>query len=587
MTTTSSSFAPDLQAPTDPVCVAMRVTRYLLAGAAAYYLIAYAILALIRMNYGYELEWLEGACVDHVRRILEGQPLYVQPSVDFTPFCYTPLYWYVSAAVAKLVGLDFLALRLVSVLASFGVLLLIFQFVRRVTADSFWGLVAAGLYAATYHASGTWFDIARVDSLFLCLLLAAIYLLYFGQSTRTLLLAGVVLALAFLAKQTALIVALPLIGYAFLARRRGPAIAFTAACLGIVAVSTAAFNIATKQWYAYYVFRAPAHHDSLARMWTDYWTLDVARPLAIALALSLVAVLSRLAGDLRRHFAFFAALAIAMLGVSWLGRVHGAGYLNVLLPAYAFLAIGLALGCHALQSSWRNLASPGASPDNTPAGTSDAPQGATGSLPAGAAATETPPSPAIRHAALLLSLYAVALLQLALLAWWPSTRMPTEKEIRARQSQELNPRRTVRIPHEQDLLAGNSLLETIQAIGGDVWIPYHGHYTTLAGGPSFASAMAINDVLRGPDGPAKDAIKADIHRAITSRRFSAIILDDAWVFTKGTPEYNDLMANYDLKDVLFDDKTVFWPVTGWQTRPTVLCLRKPGAPQSQPSDTQP
>jgi hypothetical protein len=555
----------------------MDVCRYLLAGAAACYLVIYAVLALVRMNYAYELEWLEGACVDHVRRVLAGQPLYVEPSVDFTPFCYTPLYWYVSAAAAKVVGVDFLALRLVSVVASFGVLLLIFQFVRRVTAENLWGLIAAGLYAATYHASGTWFDIARVDSLFLFLLLAGVYLVYFGENTWTLLLAGVVMGLAFLTKQTTMIVALPLIGYVFLARRRGPAVAFTVTYAGLVIVSTAAFNIATKQWYTYYVFRAPAHHDTLTKMWADYWTLDLAKPLAIAMALSLVAVLSRVAGDVRRQFTFFAALAIGMLGASWLGRVHGAGYLNVLQPAYAFLAIGFALGGHILQSSWRSrgnaaalpapvepVTASAASPATAEPSASTEPFTASGTSPA-SPARFAPVRPTGTEAALLLSLYCVGLLQFALLAYSPGARIPMQK----------------------DLLAGDSLLEKIQAIDGDIWIPYHGHYTTLVGRPPFANAMAINDVLRGPDGPAKDAVRADIRRAVTSRRFGAIILDDPWVFEKGTPEYKDLMANYDLKGAIFDDRTVFWPVTGWDTRPTMLCTRKPGAAQSQPAAMQP
>ena len=39
-----------------------------------------------------------------VRRILNAQPLYVAPSLDYVPTLYTPLYFYVAALVARAVG---------------------------------------------------------------------------------------------------------------------------------------------------------------------------------------------------------------------------------------------------------------------------------------------------------------------------------------------------------------------------------------------------------------------------------------------------------------------------------------------------
>ncbi len=46
----------------------------------------YLFVALSRIGYPYELEWMEGAHVDYVRRILSGQPIYLRPSIEFTPF---------------------------------------------------------------------------------------------------------------------------------------------------------------------------------------------------------------------------------------------------------------------------------------------------------------------------------------------------------------------------------------------------------------------------------------------------------------------------------------------------------------------
>ncbi|MGZ3453482.1 MAG: hypothetical protein ACXVEF_28010, partial [Polyangiales bacterium] len=64
------------------------VMRALLAGVSVAFLVMFVVVAVIRSRYPYELEWMEGAMVDHVDRILQGKRLYVQPSIDFVPFIY-------------------------------------------------------------------------------------------------------------------------------------------------------------------------------------------------------------------------------------------------------------------------------------------------------------------------------------------------------------------------------------------------------------------------------------------------------------------------------------------------------------------
>src|SRR5437867_9503324 len=82
------------------------------------YVIAYLAVALLRLRYPFELEWMEGADLGHVERLLRGQPLYGRPSLEFAPFIYPPLYFMAAAWVTKLIGLGFPALRLVSFVAS-------------------------------------------------------------------------------------------------------------------------------------------------------------------------------------------------------------------------------------------------------------------------------------------------------------------------------------------------------------------------------------------------------------------------------------------------------------------------------------
>jgi 4-amino-4-deoxy-L-arabinose transferase-like glycosyltransferase len=75
------------------------------------YIGLYLSLAWSRVSYPFELEWMEGGSVGHVRRLLAGQQIYVAPSLDFIPYPYPPFYYYVSAAAAHLFGLTFGSLR--------------------------------------------------------------------------------------------------------------------------------------------------------------------------------------------------------------------------------------------------------------------------------------------------------------------------------------------------------------------------------------------------------------------------------------------------------------------------------------------
>ena len=151
--------------------VAARTARYLLVAAAAGYLLIFLVVAAWRLQHPFELEWMEGAMVEHVQRVVAGDRIYVPPSLDFVPFIYPPGFYYASAAMAQVTGVGFPALRLVSLLSSLGVFALLYLFVARDTRDRFAAVAAVGLFAATYRIGGTFFDVGRVDALFLVLLL--------------------------------------------------------------------------------------------------------------------------------------------------------------------------------------------------------------------------------------------------------------------------------------------------------------------------------------------------------------------------------------------------------------------------------
>ena len=175
--------------------------RYSLLLLAISYIAVYLIIVCLRIQYPFELEWMEGGVVDHVRRILSGKKLYVNPSLEFIPFTYTPFYFYVSALVSKITGIGFTPLRFVSLISSLGSFFIIFLIVKRETRAYFPSIIASCFFAATFQISGAWFDIGRVDSLFLLLSLLTIYVIKFHTSWQSHIIAGILISFAFLTKQ--------------------------------------------------------------------------------------------------------------------------------------------------------------------------------------------------------------------------------------------------------------------------------------------------------------------------------------------------------------------------------------------------
>src|SRR6266540_1825576 len=186
------------------------VLRLLVLVGSLGYMALYAILVCFRLRYPFELEWLEWASVDHVRTILAGEPLYAKPSLDFIPLTYTPGYFYLAAGLSWILGVGFLPLRMISIAAAVALLSVLFCLAWREVREIRAGVLAAGLFAAMFGWTDGWLDVGRTDSLFLLLTCLAIYVLRWHSSLRAAVLAGVLISLAFLVKQTGLIVAIPL-----------------------------------------------------------------------------------------------------------------------------------------------------------------------------------------------------------------------------------------------------------------------------------------------------------------------------------------------------------------------------------------
>ena len=308
------------------------------------YALAFLYVAISTLNYPFNLEWMEGHTVDIVQRIREGKPIYAKPTLEYIPYIYTPYYFYVSAFVSLFTGVGFFPARLVSLLATLGSTAVLYHWIRRENGDKLTACVAAGLFLATYKISGRWFDVARIDSLNVFLMVAGMYVFYFRQNLGGALLAAFLFSAAFFTKQsTALALAPPLLAVLLIHTRHGfITIAVTAAlCL----IGCAYFEYVSDGWFSFYVYDVPAGHGSFRYMIKNFWTGDIYRPLKIALALALFAAVM-LWRQGKRSWLWYMALMAGLIGSSYAARIHSFGHVNVLIPAHWALALMSGLALH-------------------------------------------------------------------------------------------------------------------------------------------------------------------------------------------------------------------------------------------------
>jgi hypothetical protein len=435
----------------------------LLVGPVAYLvMVGYVVLA--RVGYPFELEWMEGGSLQHLLRLQSGLPIYVPPSLEFTPYLYPPFYYYLALLLAKLPGLGwFLPLRLTSVLASLGCLVCIVGIIRKHTASLYWGWVAAGLFLATFRLGGAWFDLARVDMLFVFLLLAAQWALLSGH--RGEIWAGALLALAFYTKQTAVAVLLPLVPAVIWRRGWRAGLRLVLPFLAIAGGTTAVEHWRSDGWYSYYVFHLPRQHG-LAKPFFEQLALRLGKlfePLTVATVLGLAhAVVGR-----RLAWKDDAGLTgIFILGLVGLGLVAGMNfgcYDNANIPAFAGLSLSLGLAGHWLEGK---LASD------------------------------------VGRIAVSIACAA----QFGILFFDVKAQLPTEA----------------------DRQAGQAIVQQLRSAPGDVLIPSHNYLAQPAGKTMYAHEIALLEVQGAYTAGAfhVDAeLESALRRDLAQTRFSLIVLD--------------------------------------------------------------
>lgn len=178
-----------------------RVFLNLVALYAGAWILFMAYLWVNHVNFPLNLEAMELTVVQHFQRAVAGQPIYVEPSPGFVPLAYAPLYYYFSIPFAWLFGANLFTLRLVAILGMLGAEIVIFLAVKKETRSAWWGIVAAGLFAAAYRVMDTYLDNAHSDSWLLFCALLGCYLISWNKSRSVNGLGVLVLVASFWFKQ--------------------------------------------------------------------------------------------------------------------------------------------------------------------------------------------------------------------------------------------------------------------------------------------------------------------------------------------------------------------------------------------------
>jgi hypothetical protein len=479
-----------------------------------YYFIIIIYITFCRIRYPFSLEFVEGDTLIQVYRILQGKLLYVEPSFQYVAMNYPPLYFYVSSFFSRLIGFGFFPLRLVSFVSSLGCISVIYLICRKEGTGILPALIASGFFAGTYKLGGAWFDIARVDMLALFLVLLAVYLTRI-QSLAAYIVAGIVFGLSCLTKQTNLFILAFLCVYFILFEKK--------ISLGFVISSIAFFLIVSWRldqvfsgWYSFFVFKInlgsggnlPITPSMVLNSVGDFWLKSLLLPIPICVGLVSAYFLIMLTG--------------------WKKEIDKSKIF------YGFFSAGM------IGASWGALIHPG---------------GANNVLLPGYAAIAILSGLTISK---LFSMWEVSLadksglllvctIQFAML-YFPSQSL---------------------IPTREDLLAGQGLVAEIQNQPGDVYIHFHPELALMAGKATFAdwvSTYQLEGGFGGGDVRETNRVKSEFTHAMATQEFSMIILDKDINWIWGHPEKYYYKSN----EPVFNNPVVFWPVIGFQIRPTIV-----------------
>ena len=117
-----------------------------------------SVLIILRIGVPFDNEWVESSIAQSAQRVMDGESLYVPPSVNYVSDNYPSLYFNICAFLMHWFGTSIVVCRMVSVVATAAVGLAIWMMGKGSSGDQRQQRVIAGLFVAFYAAGGQTYD---------------------------------------------------------------------------------------------------------------------------------------------------------------------------------------------------------------------------------------------------------------------------------------------------------------------------------------------------------------------------------------------------------------------------------------------
>jgi hypothetical protein len=306
-----------------------------------------------------------------------------------------------------------------------------------------------------------------------------------------------------------------LAGSLLISWRRGLIVTGALAVLTLGAVQW--MDLASENWFRYYVFEIPSKHGLPAYAeWPHFLNVAMWEPMPIGVALAVAALVCGAIPSWRVSL-FYAGIMVATGLAGFSTLIKNGGFLNAMMPYCGVVAL-----LAGMTAAW--------------------------------AVRQKPESALGRRAQAAVAV--VVLLQLFVNVY--------------------DQRKYV--PRRRDVTSGKAMIERWRALRakGEVFSVGFGYYDGLAGGSEIhAHAMALADILRADDKVNGDRLRRELLEALMNHRYPTVIWDESYKMIDPIFEAT-LQRNYYRAGELFlpneGDRT--WPRTGFGARPNAIWVAR-------------
>lgn len=477
-------------------------------------------LAVQRVPYPLELDCIEGVMLDHITRLAQGQPIYVEPTLRFIPLAYMPGFAAASSLITRLAGEPaFWQPRVLSFISTLVLLGLIAFLVQRETGRRSFALGAAGLFALGFGFTGGCYDVARPDSLMLVLSLAGLAVLRHLRGRAGAIVAALLMTAAFFTKQHAIWFIFGAMAHlAQTDRRRLVSFGVTAlaGCLGGYLLLTAWLG----EWFRVFTWSIPRGWSELDRGRIQYYLGHGIFGALGAFSIPLLITLGSARRPWRGPVGLWLWTAAAAVATGLMATLDSNAYRHLFTPTLLAFCIAGPIALQVLAETLRE------------AGREDRAWGDT--------------------AAMLV--FAVAFVPLF---------YPTHTQL----------------PHPRALEAHHELMARLQLLPGDVLMPYHGWYAHHSGHSTSLHIIALDDIERSRGNAILRRDPEFLRRMFAPLRegpHRPTIVTDRPLASSGDL-WRDIEPGYRLADSLGWITDALRPVTGNQFGPSLVFEPRPSS----------